>query len=203
MTVRTLAFWDDVVVWYSLPRRLRAQGLWQRTRHRRARPSGEPARQERTQVVPQPRSPFPCTWPTQFICERWSARPATLPAQAIIMDRYIYDELANLPLSNPLTRMVRPDDRMAGSSSRRRLSARRRSGSSARPQTGVPVEFMRECRRSYFRLAELLGSMTIIPPLAALCRCEAEVVSGNRASGNAPAVLRTGTSPRERVNRQS
>src|SRR5437763_424066 len=26
------------------------------------------------------------------------------PAQAIIMDRYIYDELANLPLSNPLTR---------------------------------------------------------------------------------------------------
>ena len=27
-----------------------------------------------------------------------------LPVQVIVMDRYIYDELANLPLSNPMTR---------------------------------------------------------------------------------------------------
>src|SRR6185369_7325493 len=31
------------------------------------------------------------------------SKARSLPVQAIIMDRYIYDELANLPLSNPLT----------------------------------------------------------------------------------------------------
>jgi thymidylate kinase len=87
------------------------------------------------------------------------------PAQAIIMDRYIYDELANLPLSNPLTRLFvrfiawlvpQPDVAYL-------LDADPEAARSRKPE--YPVDFMRECRTAYFRLAELLGSLTAIPPL--------------------------------------
>ena len=87
-----------------------------------------------------------------------------LPVQAIIIDRYIYDELANLPLSNPLTRLFvrvvgwivpRPDVAYL-------LDADPEAARARKPE--YPVDFMRECRVSYFRLAELLGTMTIIPP---------------------------------------
>jgi len=84
--------------------------------------------------------------------------------QAIIVDRYIYDELANLPLSNPLTRLFirvvarmvpRPDVAYL-------LDADPEAARARKPE--YPVDFMRECRASYFRLAELLGTMTVIPP---------------------------------------
>lgn len=86
-------------------------------------------------------------------------------APAIIMDRYIYDELANLPLSNPLTRwfvraivwlVPRPDVAYL-------LDADPEAARARKPE--YPVDFMRECRAAYFHLAELLRSMTIIPPL--------------------------------------
>ncbi len=47
-----------------------------------------------------------------------------LPIQAIIMDRYIYDELANLPLSNPLTRLFIRAHSVASTTPRRGISAR-------------------------------------------------------------------------------
>ncbi len=93
------------------------------------------------------------------------SRSRKSPAQAIIMDRYIYDELANLPLSNPLTRVFvravawlapRPDVAYL-------LDADPEAARARKPE--YPVDFMRECRMAYFRLAELLGSLTIIPPL--------------------------------------
>jgi thymidylate kinase len=83
----------------------------------------------------------------------------------IIIDRYIYDQLANLPLSHRLTRaylrlvqaiVPRPD--IAYLLDADPEAARRR-----KPE--YPVEFMRECRRSYHQLAALLGVMTVIPPL--------------------------------------
>lgn len=92
-------------------------------------------------------------------------RARRLPVQAIIMDRYIYDELANLPLSNPLTRLFvrviawlvpRPDVAYL-------LDADPEAARARKPE--YPVDFMRDCRASYFRLAELLGSMTVVPPL--------------------------------------
>ncbi len=97
-------------------------------------------------------------------------------AQAIVMDRYIYDELANLPLSNPLTKLFirvvasivpRPDVAYL-------LDADPEAARARKPE--YPVDFMRECRTAYFRLDELLRSLTVIPPLP-LPAAKAEVES--------------------------
>jgi thymidylate kinase len=97
-----------------------------------------------------------------------------LPVQAIIMDRYIYDELANLPLSSRLTRMfVRLVARLVpGPDVAYLLDADPEAARARKPE--YPVDFMRECRASYFGLAELLGTLTVIPPLP-LAAAQAEV----------------------------
>jgi thymidylate kinase len=86
-------------------------------------------------------------------------------ADIVILDRYIYDELANLPLSSPLTRgfvrfvnwcVPKPDVAYL-------LDADPEAARARKPE--YPVDFMRECRRSYKNLAMLLGGLTIIPPL--------------------------------------
>ena len=86
-------------------------------------------------------------------------------ANVIILDRYIYDELANLPLSSPLTRayvrfvnwmVPRPDVAYI-------LDADPEAARARKPE--YPVDFMRECRRAYKNLALLLGGLTIVPPL--------------------------------------
>lgn len=111
-------------------------------------------------------------------------------ADVIIMDRYIYDELANLPLTNPLTRsfvrlvnsvVPRPDVAYL-------LDADPEAARARKPE--YPVDFMRLCRSSYLQLAEMIGSMTIIPPLpleeaqheveAAFVRCLPHVQSPAR-----------------------
>lgn len=83
----------------------------------------------------------------------------------IIVDRYIYDELANLPLENPLTRVfvqfvkgLAPKPDVAFLLDADPIAARNR-----KPE--YPVEFMQQSRRAYFMLAELLDSMTVVPPL--------------------------------------
>jgi thymidylate kinase len=95
-------------------------------------------------------------------------------ADVVILDRYIYDELANLPLSNFLSRMFvrcvaalvpKPDVAYL-------LDADPEVARARKPE--YPIDFLYECRRAYFRLAEILGSMTIIPPLA-LCDAKREV----------------------------
>jgi thymidylate kinase len=86
-------------------------------------------------------------------------------ADVIIMDRYIYDELANLPLGNPLTRafirfvswfVPTPDVAYL-------LDADIEAARARKPE--YPVEFMHKCRRWYYQLANILGTMTVIPPL--------------------------------------
>src|SRR6266404_3042452 len=86
-------------------------------------------------------------------------------ANVIILDRYIYDELANLPLSSPLTRayvrfvnwmVPKPDIAYL-------LDADPEAARARKPE--YPVDFMRECRRAYKNLASIVGGITIIPPL--------------------------------------
>jgi thymidylate kinase len=93
------------------------------------------------------------------------ARARRSGADVIIMDRYIYDELANLPLRNPLTRafigavsalVPRPDVAYI-------LDADPEAARARKPE--YPIEFLRLCRNSYLRLAELISEMTVIPPL--------------------------------------
>lgn len=83
----------------------------------------------------------------------------------IIFDRYIYDELSNLNLANPITRaLVRsicalvPTPEIAYL-----LDADPARAYERKPE--YPLEFMKNCRHAYFALADLIRSMTIIPGL--------------------------------------
>jgi thymidylate kinase len=93
------------------------------------------------------------------------AREKRSGANVIILDRYIYDELANLNLSNPLSRAFvrfvhaftpRPDIAYL-------LDADPVAAYARKPE--YQPEFMEKCRRAYFELANLLGTITIIPAL--------------------------------------
>lgn len=83
----------------------------------------------------------------------------------VIVDRYIYDELANLPLTRPMTlaflrfvQRIAPVPDIAYL-----LDADPEAAHKRKPE--YPVDFMHRCRVAYHRLAALLGTMTIIPPL--------------------------------------
>jgi thymidylate kinase len=86
-------------------------------------------------------------------------------ADFIIFDRYAYDELANLKLSNPLTRLyVRfimwlvPRPHVSYVLDADPVQARAR-----KPE--YPLEFLYFCRASYLALNDLIGGMTVIPPM--------------------------------------
>src|SRR5437588_1966223 len=81
----------------------------------------------------------------------------------IIIDRYIYDQLANLPLGNPLTQLFiraldafvpRPDVAYL-------LDADVEAAFQRKPE--YPAEFLRHSRAAYFELARQLGTIEIIP----------------------------------------
>lgn len=87
-------------------------------------------------------------------------------ADVVILDRYIYDELSNLNLKNPLSRAFvrfvhaftpQPDIAYL-------LDADPAGAYERKPE--YPLEFMTKCRHAYFELANLLGTMTIIPGIA-------------------------------------
>ncbi|MGA8089426.1 MAG: thymidylate kinase [Terracidiphilus sp.] len=82
----------------------------------------------------------------------------------VIFDRYTYDELANLDLSNPISRTyarmlqsVTPDPDVAFL-----LDADPEAAHARKPE--YPIEFVRVNRRAYMRLNELLRIFTIIEP---------------------------------------
>jgi thymidylate kinase len=94
------------------------------------------------------------------------ARAKKSGADVVILDRYIYDELSNLNLSNSLSRafvkfvhgfVPRPDIAYL-------LDADPAAAYARKPE--YPVEFMKKCRRVYFDLAGILKTLTIIPALS-------------------------------------
>jgi thymidylate kinase len=95
----------------------------------------------------------------------------------VIFDRYIFDELANLDLRNPLARLyVRA---IARAVPRPRLAiildADPVQAHTRKPE--YPLPFLLENRNAYLRLSEFLGSMTVIPQLP-LEQAKAEVERG-------------------------
>jgi len=97
--------------------------------------------------------------------EKRAARKGKDAADVLIMDRYIYDELANLNLHNSLSRAFvrlvqrftpRPDVAYL-------LDADPAAAHARKPE--YPVAFMKQSRRAYFDLAGLLGTMTVVPAL--------------------------------------
>ena len=92
-------------------------------------------------------------------------RAARSGAGLVIFDRYMYDELANLTLSNPLMRVFarmvmaivpRPDVSYV-------LDADPEQARARKPE--YPVEFIHINRRAYQELCRLLGGMTTIAPM--------------------------------------
>jgi thymidylate kinase len=87
-------------------------------------------------------------------------------ADLVIFDRYIYDELANLSLRNPAIRAyVRvimkfvpiPDISYL-------LDADPVKARARKPE--YPLEFLYSNREAYLDLIDLVGGMTVIPPMA-------------------------------------
>jgi len=85
-------------------------------------------------------------------------------ADFLICDRYIYDELANLTLTNPAARayirvlmrfVPRPDVSYI-------LDADPVAARARKPE--YPLDFLHTCRASYLALSELVGGMTIVAP---------------------------------------
>jgi thymidylate kinase len=117
------------------------------------------------------------------------ARAKKSGADVVILDRYIYDELSNLNLANPLSRLfVRfvhsfvPRPHLAYLLDADPVKAYER-----KPE--YPVKFMKKCRRAYFDLAALLRSMTVIPAmdlpaakLAVLKAAERELAAHGRSA---------------------
>jgi len=86
-------------------------------------------------------------------------------ADIIIMDRYIHDELANLPLGNVATRLF---VRMVSAFAPRPDVAYLldvEPAQAVRRKPEYPITFLYLSRRSYHQLARMLGHMTVIPPL--------------------------------------
>lgn len=84
----------------------------------------------------------------------------------IIFDRYIYDELANLPLQRWSIRgylrlllvfVPKPDVAIL-------LDADPEIAAARKPE--YPLEFVRRNREAYLKLSRLVGGMTVVPPLS-------------------------------------
>lgn len=87
-------------------------------------------------------------------------------ADVVIFDRYIYDELANLPLQRAFTRImisflvrIIPAPDVAYVIDADPVAARQR-----KPE--YPLEFIRENREAYLALSRLIKGMRVIGPLA-------------------------------------
>lgn len=85
-------------------------------------------------------------------------------ADVVVFDRYLYDELANLPLSNPFIRTFirllmqftpRPDVSYI-------LDADPEQARARKPE--YPIEFVHKNRKAYMDLSAIVGGMTVISP---------------------------------------
>jgi thymidylate kinase len=93
-------------------------------------------------------------------------RVARTGVDVLIFDRYIYDELANLPLdsrfarwfTNLLLRVApKPDSALL-------IDADPQTARARKPE--YPLAFLARNRQSYLRLSRIMGDMTIIEPLS-------------------------------------
>jgi len=93
-----------------------------------------------------------------------AAKTLSADVDVVIFDRYLYDELANLSLQNPIARayvrlllMLVPQPNI-----RFLLDADPVQACARKPE--YPLGFLHSSRTSYLALAELVGGMTIIAP---------------------------------------
>jgi len=98
------------------------------------------------------------------LCLRVREARKKTDADVLIFDRYIYDELANLPLTDKSTSFIarlilklapKPDIAFV-------IDADPVAAQARKPE--YPLEFVRSNRESYLRLAELSGRMIVVEP---------------------------------------
>ena len=107
---------------------------------------------------------------------RMVARMLRSGFDVVIFDRYTYDELANLNLENPIIRVYA---RLLMRLARRPhisfvLDADPVGARARKPE--YPLEFLHTNRKAYLKLADLLGGITVIRPMA-VHEVEAEVMA--------------------------
>ena len=164
MTSRTLAFWDDVVV-LSRFRESFVHKVYKSERGigSPGRPVARRDKNVRAWYLSLARHGL---YLLDALHLRWViARARRSGATVLILDRYIYDELANLPLkhrsSRAFVRIVAafvPSPDVAYL-----LDADPEAACARKPE--YPVEFLHKSRRAYFTLARILENMTVVPPL--------------------------------------
>jgi thymidylate kinase len=164
LTTKLLAFWDDVVV-FSRYREGFVHRVYGSERGIGApdKPVQRRDKNLRRWYLTLARHGLYLLDAVHLVCLVSNARRSG--ADVVIVDRYIYDELANLPLGNALTRIFlrmvasfvpAPDIAFL-------LDADPEAARARKPE--YPVDFMQVCRAAYFRLAKILESMTVVPPL--------------------------------------
>jgi thymidylate kinase len=105
-----------------------------------------------------------------YVLDALSLRRATRRAlrsgaDVVIFDRYIYDELANLDLGNPVMRGYLRALMMLARQPEASfiLDADPQQARARKPE--YPLEFLHENRNAYLQLSRFLDGMTVIPPL--------------------------------------
>jgi thymidylate kinase len=164
LTVRQVRFWDDIA---------RLTRLREESGHKLFRGDkgvGSPTAPINRRDKNVTSWPMTCVRLFIYFIDALSARRAVHVASRssddlVTFDRYTYDELANLTLSNPLIQLyVRfimtlvPRPHISYILDADPVKARMR-----KPE--YPIDFLHTNRRSYLALSDLIGGMTVIPPL--------------------------------------
>lgn len=161
--VRVIRFWDDVS---------RLKGIRETSGHKIFKGDkgiGSPEKPINRRDKNVRSWPMTCVRLFLYSVDAVSTRLAAGRALAsgagfVIFDRYIYDELANLNLSNPLMRgfvrllmklVPRPDVSYI-------LDADPEAARARKPE--YPVDFLHVNRMAYLELSRTIGGMTVIPP---------------------------------------
>jgi thymidylate kinase len=107
-----------------------------------------------------------CLYLADAISLRFTVRRALASgSDFVICDRYAYDELVNLTLQRPLARIYarlimrivpRPDVSYF-------LDADPIQARARKPE--YPLDFLYSCREAYLTLSQMLGTITVIPPM--------------------------------------
>lgn len=164
LRVRVIRFWDDVS---------RLKGVRESSGHKLFKGDigiGSPEKPINRRDKNVRSWPMTCVRLLLYSVDAVSTRLAAAKALAsgadfVIFDRYLYDELANLNLANPLVRCFarllmkyapRPDVSYV-------LDADPEAARARKPE--YPVDFLHVNRKAYLELSQMIGGMTVIPPL--------------------------------------
>lgn len=163
LDVRIITFWDDVATLTQL-REVSGHKLFKGDKGIGSPEAPINRRDKNVRSAPMTLVRFFLYTLDALSLRRVVKRALRSDADFIICDRYAWDELANLTLSN---RFVRAYVRLIASAVPRPdvsyvLDADPVLARARKPE--YPLEFLYTCRESYHRLAGILPGLTVIPP---------------------------------------